>query len=520
MPVRAALYARVSSVAQRDRQTIESQLRTLPEYAKAQGWQVVGSYVDDGKSAKAGKLDARDGFAGLMADAAAGRFDVVVVVALDRLTRSEDRLEREMILGGLERAGVKIALVGAGIQDPRTFSGDVMISLQAVFAAEENRKRRERTVAGKLTAIARGRKPSGPTPYGYRFDREAGWSLDPVAAPIVVEMFERVAAGESCEAVARDLERRGVARVRDGRWIRERVWQTVRARTYVGEWTADRGRKLVVPVPPIVTADLYLRAQDEMISHGKRGLDRTMHVYLLAKLAKCGICGEPIGIAASNGHGPSKYICKHRRRPIVDTAPCKLPLHSTADVDREMWATIVDVLGREDLIADMLRRRRAAGDEAPMWERDLAAARDHLARLDRTEAAVLARFQRGAVTEAGMDVALDNLTRERDGVRRQAAAAEQALSRAGAAVDKVEALEERLAAIRGALPGLAPAERRDLARALLEPGSVVLGTTVASARLLLAPPPAAGVLVQGGSTSYAAPGVGFRVALRLVRKAS
>jgi hypothetical protein len=42
-------------------------------------------------------------------DAAAGRFDVVVVADIDRLTRSEDLGERGAILGALQRAGVCVA---------------------------------------------------------------------------------------------------------------------------------------------------------------------------------------------------------------------------------------------------------------------------------------------------------------------------------------------------------------------------------------------------------------------------
>jgi DNA invertase Pin-like site-specific DNA recombinase len=525
--MRAAAYARVSSSRQRDQHTIESQLRALPAYIAAQGWTLVDTYIDDGKSAKAGKLDARDGFARLLADAIAGRFDVVVVVAIDRLTRSEDQIERTAITGGLQRAGVKIAVVGAGVQDMGTFTGDAYVTLQALFAAEENRKRRERTIAGKLTAIARGKKPSGPTPYGYRYERgderhgiPFAWALDPVTAPIVVEMFERVAAGESCEQVARDLERRGVPRVREGRWIRERVWQTVRARTYVGEWTADKRRELVVAVPPIVSVDLWQRAQDEMIAHGKRGLSRTRHVYLIEKLARCEQCGAMIGIAAANAHTVSKYLCAHRRRPPLDVDRCTLPLHPTAGIDAEVWATVADILGREDLVADALRRRRAASADAPMWEADLAAARAHLERLERAGAAILIRFERGLIAESAMDESLTRIARERETVTRQARTAEQALSRAGSTASQTDALEARLAAVRSALPRLGPEERRDLVRAFVAPGSLVLGSTVASGRLLLSATSEPIGLVREVSTSYVAPGVGFRVGLRLVGRSA
>lgn len=76
--MRAAIYARVSSATQRDRHTIESQLRDAPAYATAQGWTVAATYIDDGRSAKAGRLEARDGYARMIRDAKAGAFEVVV----------------------------------------------------------------------------------------------------------------------------------------------------------------------------------------------------------------------------------------------------------------------------------------------------------------------------------------------------------------------------------------------------------------------------------------------------------
>src|SRR2546423_854217 len=108
--LRAVIYARVSSQAQRDRHTISSQLRNLPGFVASRGWVLarpVDTYVDDGLTARAGHLEARDGFRRLLADAAARVFDVVVVVDLDRLTRSEDLAERGAVLGAFQKAGVQ-----------------------------------------------------------------------------------------------------------------------------------------------------------------------------------------------------------------------------------------------------------------------------------------------------------------------------------------------------------------------------------------------------------------------------
>ena len=49
----------------------------------------------------------------------------------------------------------------------------------------------------------------------YLYDRKtAEWSVDPELGPIVVEIFKRVSEGETCEAIARDLQARGVPRAK------------------------------------------------------------------------------------------------------------------------------------------------------------------------------------------------------------------------------------------------------------------------------------------------------------------
>ena len=84
---RAVMYARISSLAQKDRYTIDSQVSTLPGFVALRGWNLVrraDTYVDDGRTAKAGFLAQRTAFTRLMADANRGEFDVIAVVDLDR----------------------------------------------------------------------------------------------------------------------------------------------------------------------------------------------------------------------------------------------------------------------------------------------------------------------------------------------------------------------------------------------------------------------------------------------------
>ena len=183
-------------------------------------------------------------------------FDVVVVIDAKRMTRTESWRERGLILGTLQDAQIKVAIASTDqVLDLNTDEGDLLIGLETHFAAKDNRSRRENVIRGKQEAIRKGKKPSGPTPFGYLYDREtATWSVDPVLGPVVIEIFERVAKGETCLAIAHDLQARGVPRARrsktgsrkPGRWCRERVWQIVRARTYLGAWVANKAKKLSV----------------------------------------------------------------------------------------------------------------------------------------------------------------------------------------------------------------------------------------------------------------------------------
>src|SRR5579863_5332355 len=78
---KVALYARVST--KDGRQDTENQLIALRDYCDKQGWEIADEYVDH----ETGGTSKRIRFQQMFADAARRRFDLVLVWALDRLTR-------------------------------------------------------------------------------------------------------------------------------------------------------------------------------------------------------------------------------------------------------------------------------------------------------------------------------------------------------------------------------------------------------------------------------------------------
>ena len=146
-PRRGGLYARCSTTDQ----TLDAQLHELRQAAQQRGWVVAGEYLDEGVS---GAQDARPGLGRLLADAQAGRLDLVVVWRLDRLGRSLQHLLK--LLDELTSFGVGFtSLRDPGI-DTTTASGRLLLQLLGSFAEYERNLIRERVIAGVRRARANG----------------------------------------------------------------------------------------------------------------------------------------------------------------------------------------------------------------------------------------------------------------------------------------------------------------------------------------------------------------------------
>jgi site-specific DNA recombinase len=112
LPVRAAIYARVSSDQQAERHTIDSQVQELLARAAADGHEVAAEFrfLDDGHS---GASLIRSALERLRDLAAMSAIDVVYVHAPDRLARSYAH-QAVLIEGGFHYNSVWITRWGLG----------------------------------------------------------------------------------------------------------------------------------------------------------------------------------------------------------------------------------------------------------------------------------------------------------------------------------------------------------------------------------------------------------------------
>jgi DNA invertase Pin-like site-specific DNA recombinase len=151
MARRAALYARVST----HDQTPENQLTVLRAFAGARGWAVT-EFVDHGVS---GAKERRPHLDAMLADVRRRKFDVVVIVKLDRLARSTRHLVT--LAAELEALGVDLVVLDQAI-DTTTPSGRLLFHMLAAVAEFERDLIRDRVIAGVRRARAAGKHLGRP----------------------------------------------------------------------------------------------------------------------------------------------------------------------------------------------------------------------------------------------------------------------------------------------------------------------------------------------------------------------
>src|SRR5215211_6282252 len=171
VPVRAAIYARVSSDQQAERHTIDSQVQELLARAAAAGHEVTAAlrFLDDGHS---GASLIRPALEHLRDLAAMAAIDVAYVHAPDRLARSY--AHQAVLVAEFARAGAEVVFLNRPIgQAPED---TLLLQLQGMFAEYERTRIIERSRRGKRHLAQAGVvSVLSRAPYGYRYTgREAG----------------------------------------------------------------------------------------------------------------------------------------------------------------------------------------------------------------------------------------------------------------------------------------------------------------------------------------------------------
>jgi DNA invertase Pin-like site-specific DNA recombinase len=154
----AAIYARVSLT--KGRQHTDNQLIQLRRYCKQKGWRIAPEHVYiEEKSGKAS--DNRKQFQAMMQAASQRQFDVLVVWALDRLSR-EGVMQTFEHIKRLKGYGAEFESFTEAHFRTTGPAGELMIAVAAWIAQQERVRLSQRTLAGLERARAKGKQLGRP----------------------------------------------------------------------------------------------------------------------------------------------------------------------------------------------------------------------------------------------------------------------------------------------------------------------------------------------------------------------
>jgi site-specific DNA recombinase len=203
-------YIRVSTQDQAtEGVSLEAQRAKIAAWCAVNDYDLVALFEDAGISGS--RMENRDGLNAALK--AAGKGTALVAYSISRLARStRDMLE---IAERLERRGADLVSLTEKI-DTTSAAGRMIFRMLAVMAEFE------RDVIAERTRSALAHKKSvgevyAPTPFGYEAV-EGRLREIKAEAKIVAEILKRREAGDTLAEIADDLNLRGVAGKRGGRW--------------------------------------------------------------------------------------------------------------------------------------------------------------------------------------------------------------------------------------------------------------------------------------------------------------
>lgn len=333
---RVAIYVRVSTLHQIDKDSLPMQKQDLLTYAKLMlNTEDCVIFEDAGYS---GKNTDRPKFQEMMSQMRAGAFSHLLVWKIDRISRN--LLDFATMYNELKDLGVTFVSKNEQF-DTSTAMGEAMLKIILVFAELERNMTSERVTATMISRANNGLWNGGRIPYGYDYDYETHeFSYNESEKPVVVLIHDMYEQERSLVRVARELNERGYRTRAGNLWSPVSLLIILRNVFYCGDYRynvlKEGNRQKVKNESEWVLIEnhhlaIIPREQKERITatletNSKLCKQRNIyksskHIHVFAGLLYCGSCGKPLGSTPGNvtrdGWKYSKYNCPTRRKSVT-----------------------------------------------------------------------------------------------------------------------------------------------------------------------------------------------------------
>jgi DNA invertase Pin-like site-specific DNA recombinase len=246
--------------------SLTQQEESIRAWGAANGYEVLPAIRDHDET---GRTMHRPGF--LLLKEAARPGTTIAVWKYDRFARN--LIGQELAVDELERLGVEVRSI---TEPPGKLPRQLLGSISEYYSDQLS----ERLVAIRASAALSGKYLAAVPAYGLRrrdeqivLNPETGDAttrrtgpveIDPAIGPVMVECFERVAAGEQMYAICRDLHARGIPTQRGVTWEVTFLRRALRNPIYRGV-IRHRGREVAAAdAPRLVSDELWYAVQDRL----------------------------------------------------------------------------------------------------------------------------------------------------------------------------------------------------------------------------------------------------------------
>ncbi|MFS0918552.1 recombinase family protein [Brevibacillus sp. 179-C 1.1 NHS] len=331
--MKCAIYARVSTRREEQKNSLQNQIALAESIAKENGFTIVGRYIDNGISGSGMKN--RSGIVGLLDDAKKKKFDVVIAKSVSRLGRNT--LNSLQIADQLERIPVRLILPEDNY-DTETSKSKFMFNLKAILAEEENAKLSERIKLGLQSSAKQGKRRVSLPPYGYTVNPVTNQlEVDDATASIVKEIFRLyLHEGWGMFSISNLLMRRGIPTPRTVsgaanagmKWHQNTIKGILSNPVYTGKLVFHReettgtlakselykirrdvepDKQIVIDNahPAIISEDDFYAVQELMKKKGKHKSNGKESLF--AHIAKCADCHSGMHFKPDRRNGA--YVC-------------------------------------------------------------------------------------------------------------------------------------------------------------------------------------------------------------------
>lgn len=333
----AGLYIRVSTEDQaREGFSLPEQEKRLRAMCEYKGYEIYKLYKDAGISAKTGNT--RPAFEELLQDIRDKKCNTIVVLKLDRLTRSVFDLEG--IMNFLEENNAYLDCANEEINTTNS-SGKMVARLLTTVSQNEIERTSERTKFGLSGAIKEGHIPAR-APLGYKhIDKKL--VPDPLTKDIVIRIYNLYFEGKSYYNIATIFNEEQV--LGNTNWKDTGILRIISNEVYKGDYV--HGKRTNHPtlykdvVEPIISKEMWENCQVQKKKNQKNYM-RTQTYIFLQKL-KCPKCGRILAGGASHKIKSDKWYFYYR------CENCKNNIHEDK-IEDKIKVLLADILEYDNVV--------------------------------------------------------------------------------------------------------------------------------------------------------------------------